>query len=187
MQTETGKKVWTEKELMALPDEGYKYELVNGELIMTPTGMEHGNIAMLIGGKLSLYAREKNLGIVCDSSTGFWMKSGNCRSPDVSFVDKERLRDLKRPPKKFFQGAPDLAVEILSPEDTVEKLHEKIIEYFENGTRLVWVVNPEDQTVLVYHTPQPDKLLRTGDELDGENVIPGFSMPVGELFAELEF
>lgn len=187
MGTTVEQKVWTEKDLMALPDDGHKYELVNGELVMTPTGMEHGDIAMLLGGKLSLYVREKKLGIVCDSSTGFWMKSGNCRSPDVSFVDKERLRGLKRPPKKYFQGAPDLVVEILSPEDTVEKLHEKIIEYFENGTKLAWVINPEEQTVLVYHSHQPDKLVQSDGQLDGESVVPGFSLSVAQLFADLDF
>jgi len=187
MQTETGKKVWTEKELMALPDDGNKYELVNGDLVMTPTGIEHEDIGARLTSALTRFVIEHKVGVVCGSSAGYWMKGGNLRSPDVSFIAKERLAGLKRPPKTFFGGAPDLAVEILSPEDTVERLHEKIVEYFENGTQLVWVVNPEEQTVLVYHTPQPDKLLRTGDELDGENVIPGFSMPVGELFAELEF
>ena len=108
-------------------------------------------------------------------------------SPDVSFIAKERLQGAKRAPKKFFDGAPDLAVKILSPSDTIEKLHEKIVEYFDNGAKLIWVLNLEEQIVLVYHTPQPDKLLRTNDELDGEDVVPGFSMPVSELFAELEF
>jgi len=106
---------------------------------------------------------------------------------DVSFVAMKRLQGLKRPPKKFFHGAPDLAVEILSPDDTVEKIHEKLVEYFENGTTLAWVVNPEEQAVLVYHSPQPDRLLWVGDQLDGESLVPAFSMPVADLFAELEF
>ncbi len=111
----------------------------------------------------------------------------NFLSPDVSFLAKERFQGLKRPPKKFFDGAPDLLVEILSPSDTVELLHEKIVEYFENGTRLLWVVNPAEQIVLVYHMQQPDRLLRSGEVMDGEQLIPGFTMPVAQLFAELDF
>lgn len=187
MQAETTKKIWTDEELMSLPDDGNKYEVVNGELVMTPTGAEHEHIGAVLLEKLLGYARSHRLGTVWGSSVGFRLRGGNVRSPDVSFVAKEKLAGLKRPPKKFPEYAPDLAVEILSPEDTVERLHEKIVEYFENGTRLVWVVNPEEQTVLVYRGPQPEKLLRTGDQLDGEKVLPGFAMPVSELFAELDF
>jgi Uma2 family endonuclease len=133
------------------------------------------------------YVRSHQLGIVCNSSTGFWMKRGNFRSPDVSFITKERLQGLKRPSQKFFQGSPDLAIEILSPSDTVEGIHERIVEYFENDTRLVWVVNLEEETVLVYRSPKPDQLLRAGNSLDGEAVVPGFLWPLAEIFAELEF
>ncbi len=114
------------------------------------------------------------------------MKSGNLRSPDVSFIAKERLQGLRHAPKKFFQGAPDLVVEILSPSDAVDGLHEKIVEYFETGARLIWVLNPEEETV-VYHSPQPHRLLKAADSVDGEDVIPGFSMPLSEIFAELDF
>lgn len=136
-------KVWTDAEFMALPQDGHRYELVNGELIdMGNSGIEHGEIGSFLGGSLSLYVRTHKLGRVCDSSTAFAMKNGNRRSPDVSFVAKERLQGLRRLPKGFFQGAPDLAVGVLSPSNTVEEIHEKIVEYFENGTRLVWVIYP---------------------------------------------
>lgn len=109
-------KVWTDAEFMALPQDGSRYELVNGELIdMGNSGMEHGEIGSFLGGSLSLYVRIHKLGRVCDSSTAFAMKNGNRRSPDVSFVAKERLQGLRRLPKGFFQGAPDLAVKVLSP------------------------------------------------------------------------
>lgn len=75
------------------------------------------------------------------------MKKGNLRSPDVAFVDKSRLHGLKRPFKGFFSGSPDLAIEIHSPNDTIEGIHNKMVEYFENDTRLVWAVNPLEQTV----------------------------------------
>lgn len=113
------------------------------------------------------------------------MKSGNLRSPDVSFIRKERLQGCKRPPKGFFKGSPDIAIEILSPTDTIESLHGKIVEYFENDTNLAWVVNSEEQTVLVYRSPQPRKLLTKNDLLDGEEVLKGFTFPIAELFAEI--
>ncbi|MBW4550717.1 MAG: Uma2 family endonuclease [Aphanocapsa sp. GSE-SYN-MK-11-07L] len=181
------RKIWTDEEFMALPEDG-RYELVNGELVnMGNSGMGHGEIGSFLGGSLSLYVRSKKLGVVCDSSTAFTLKTGNKRSPDVSFIAKERLQGVKRLPKGYFQGSPDLAVEILSPSHTVEEIHDKIVEYFENGTCLVWVVHPDEQYVLVYHSPSPDRLLRLIDSLDGEEVIPGFSLAIAELFAELEF
>ena len=137
-------KVWTEADLIALPDDGHKYELVNGSLVVGNAGMEHGNIGTFLGGALELHVRSKKLGATCDSSTGFRMESGNVRSPDVSFVSGARLQGLRRLPQGFFQAAPDLAVEILSLSNTVEEIHTKIVEYFENGAQLIWVINPEE-------------------------------------------
>lgn len=181
-------KIWTDEEFMALPEDEHRYELVNGELVdMGNSGMEHGYIASNLVIFLGGFVRSQKLGVICDSSTAFAMKAGNKRSPDVSFVSKERLQGVRRLPKGFFQGAPDLVVEVLSPNNTVEEIHDKIVEYFENGTRLVWVIHPDEQYVLVYHSPSPDRLLRLEDSLAGEEVVPGFTLPVAELFAELEF
>lgn len=181
-------KIWTDQEFMALPDDGRHYELVNGELVdLGNSGMEHGNIGAYLSGLLDLYVRSHKLGVTCDSSTAFSMKTGNKRSPDVSFVAKMRLKGLKRLPKGFFVGAPNLAVEILSPNNTIEEIHIKIVEYFENGSRLVWVIHPDEQYVLIYHQPQPDQLLRISDTLTGENVVPGFEVAIADLFIELDF
>jgi Uma2 family endonuclease len=181
------RKIWTDAEFMALPDSG-RYELVNGELVdMGNSGMEHGNFGIYLGGLIEIYVRSRKLGVACDLSTAFTLKSGNKRSPDVSFIARERLQGLKRLPKGYFQGAPDLVVEVISPSNTFEELHEKLTEYFDNGCRLAWVINPDEQVVLVYHQPQPDKLLRSSDSLDGEDIIPGFTLPVADLFAELDF
>jgi len=186
MQALVENKVWTEAELMALPDDSRKYELVEGEIVVSNAGIEHEFIGARLINSLFSFVWKHRLGIVCGSSAGCWMKSGNLRSPDVSFIAKERLQGLKRPPKEFWQGAPELVIEIISNE-TVGALHEKIVEYFENGTRLVWVLNPAEETVLVYHSPQPDRLLRASDAVDGEEVVPGFTMLVFEMFAELDF
>jgi Uma2 family endonuclease len=180
--------VWTDQEFMTLPEDGGRYELVNGEVVdVGNSGMEHGNIGIFLGGAIELYVRSKKLGVTCDSSTAFTLKTGNKRSPDVSFIAKERLQGIKRLPKGFFQGAPDLAVEVISPSNTFEEIHNKLVEYFDNGCRLAWVIHPDEQSVLVYRQPRPDQLLKLGDRLEGEEVIPGFSLPVADLFVELDF
>jgi Uma2 family endonuclease len=181
-------KIWTDEAFMALPDNENRYEIVDGELIsLGNSGMEHGNIGIFLGGLIEIFVRQHNLGVTCDSSTAFKMNGGNKRSPDISFVSKERLIGLKRLPKGFFDGAPDLAVEIISPGNTFEEIHNKIEEYFESGTRLLWVIHPDEKYVLIYHVPQPDRLLRSADILDGEDVILNFKVPVSDLFRTLEF
>lgn len=173
---------------MALPDDASRYEIVNGELVdMGNSGMEHGYVGSLLSVVIGGYVLSRKLGVICDSSTAFNMKSGNKRSPDLSFVAKERLRGLKRLPKGYFEGAPDLAIEVILPSNTFEEIHSKLVEYFESGARLVWVVNPDEQSVMVYRRPQPERLLTIADCLDGEEVIAGLTLPVAELFAELDF
>jgi len=181
-------KIWTDEAFMALPDDGSRYEIVNGVLVnMGNSGIEHGYIASILNILVGGYVLSHKLGIICDSSTAFKMKAGNKRAPDLSFVSKTRLQGIKRLPKGFFEGAPDLAVEVISPSNTFEELHDKIVEYFENGCRLVWVIHPDEQSVMVYYHPRPDRLLKITDILDGEEVIPGFTLPVADLFAELDF
>jgi Uma2 family endonuclease len=184
---ETLHQQWSDETFMALPDDGNQYEIVNGELVMSNSGAEHGYIAVILSTILYSFVRSQKLGVVLDSSTAFTLKTGNKRSPDVSFIAKERLQGLKKLPRGFWQGSPDLAVEVLSPSNTVEEIHNKIIEYFDNDTKLVWVINPEEEYVLIYHSPKPDRFLRDQDMLDGEEIIPGFQMAVADLFAELEF
>jgi len=176
-------KGWTEEQLLALPDIGHKVELVDGRLEMTPAGAEHGGISVNLVAPLATHVAARKLGRVFESSTGFWMKGGNLRSPDVSFVSAKRLRKLKKLPKGFLNGAPDLVVEVLSPSDTTEKVHEKMVEYFDNGARLGWIVSPSAKTVTVYRDGVADALLKINDTIDGEDVVPGFKLRVKALFA----
>ncbi|MBD1822765.1 Uma2 family endonuclease [Cyanobacteria bacterium FACHB-DQ100] len=181
-------KIWTDEEFMALPDNGDHYEFVDGQIrILECAGMEHGYLAALVGSYLGERCFDFKLGIMCNSSTAFRMKSGNLRSPDVSFVAKDRLKGLKKLPKGFFEGAPDLAVEVISPSNTFDEIHQKIVEYFESGSRLVWVINPDEETVLVYRGATLDRLLKKTDFLEGEEVIEGFRLAIAELFTELDF
>lgn len=188
-ELKTDKKVWTDEEFMALPKDGHRYEIVNGELVdMGSSGALHGYVCSLLVAALASYVLPQKLGVILDSSTAFKMKSGNRRSPDISFFAKERLQGMTELPTGFLDGAPDLVVEILSPGNTVEEIETKITEYFDNGARLVWVISPTQHYILVYRsTQEPDRLLKSTDSLDGEDVIPGFTLPVAELFQKLSF
>jgi len=189
LETPAEEKVWTDAEFMALNRDGHRYEIVNGKLIdMGNSGAKHGYIAIILSAALFNCVSTRKLGAMFDSSTAFKMKSGNKRSPDVSFMAKERLQGLDDIPDGFLEGAPDLAVEILSPSNTVAEIHDKLVEYFENGARLVWVINPKEKYVLVYRSSQePDRLLKSVDSLDGEEIVSGFTLPVAELFQKLAF
>ena len=182
-------KTWTDEAFMALPDDGHHYEIINGELIdMGNSGALHGYVCSLALAALAGYILPKKLGVILDSSTAFKMKNGNKRSPDIAFFAKERLQGMAVLPSGYLEGAPDLAVEVLSPGNTVEEIEDKLTEYFENGSRLVWVIHPTQHYVLVYRSAQePDRLLKGKDSLDGEEVIPGFTLAIADLFQKLDF
>lgn len=189
IETPTEKKIWTDAEFMALNRDGHRYEIVNGELIdMGNSGAKHGYVCSTLMILLGGYVRLHKLGAMFDSSTAFKMKSGNKRSPDISFMAKERLQGLDDLPDGFLEGAPDLAVEILSPSNTVEEIDQKLVEYFDNGSRLVWVIHPRQKYVLVYRNAQePDRLLKSNDSLAGEEIVPDFTLPIADLFQKLAF
>lgn len=179
------KKIWTEADLMALPDNGFDYELVDGELVMSPKNNRlHGRVCVRLSAALLAFVESKQLGEVCDSSTGFWMANRNCRAPDISFISKKRLQSARRKgsPQTFFQGAPDLAVEVKSPNNTRREMDERLKDFFESGTRLAWVIDPETQTVEVCTSPIERKLIGSGGLLEGGDVLPGFSYPIADLF-----
>lgn len=167
---------------MALPGDGHKYELVDGALVMTPAGFEHGDISVSLVTALNNHVRARKLGLVLDSSTGYKMPNGNLLSPDVSFVARERLQGMQRLPEGFFRGAPDLAVEVLSPSESKRHLERKLKDYFANGTRLAWVINPREPSVAVHHGVTADRVLSASETLEGENVVPQFVMALSDLF-----
>ena len=182
-------KVWTDAEFMALPDDGNRYELVKGELVnLANSGALHGYIAIILSAALFALVTSRKLGVLLESSTAFTMKNGNKRSPDIAFFAKDRLQGLEELPTGFLEGGPDLVVEILSPGNTVAEIEDKIAEYFANGTRLLWVISPGQHYVLVYRSGyEPQRLLTSGDFLEGEEVVPGFTFPVADLFHKLSF
>ena len=174
----------TASELYAMPDDGFRYELVKGELRkMSPSGSEHGAIIINISVLLAQYVRAKKLGVCFGAETGFKIASDpdTVRAPDLAFVSRERIPEGDHP-KKFWAGAPDLVVEVVSPGDTYGEVEEKVEEWLAAGARAVWVLNPKRRGVSVYRSMTDVTRLSEGDELEGGDVVPGFRCKVSELF-----
>jgi len=187
---ETPRNVWTEAELEALPEDGFLHEVVNGELVMSPkNSWFQGRICTRLVIAIGNFVTTHQLGAVLDSSTGFWMFNRNCRAPDVSFVPKSRLATLGFRPNetRFFPGAPDLAVEVLSENTTRAEIDERLKDFFASGTQVAWVIDPERQRVEVCHSLTKRQLVGAGGLLEGEHVLPGFTFPVADLFKEWDW
>ena len=156
-----------------------RYEYAKGELIpMPPTSVEHGYISANLSSLLHLYVREKQLGRVIISDTGFRVGE-QVLIPDIAFLANARIPDNL---SKASPIPPDLAVEVVSPTDVLNRVEEKAFTYLEAGTQLVWVLKPRSKTVAVYRSETDITLLTRNDTLTGENVIEGFSCQVAELF-----
>jgi Uma2 family endonuclease len=178
-------KTWTEAELQALPENGCLHEVVNGELVMSPKNdFYHGDICSRLLAALVNFNQARKLGVVLDSSTGFWMKNRNCRAPDISFVSKARLRSLgfSRTSRQFFPGAPDLAVEVVAPSNSRAELEARLKDFFASGTELAWVIHPEQRMVEIYQSPTRREMRAPGAFLDGGALLPGFQFPIADLF-----
>jgi Uma2 family endonuclease len=169
----------TEADLLRMPKDGRKYELVDGQIRVSPAGARHGLIIVKLTGRLQAFVERARLGYVFDSSTGFRLPKGNVRSPDISFVARGRFK--KGVPKGFVPFAPDLAVEVLSPEDRSRFILDKVGEYLDAGVRLVWVLDPEARSASVYRSLTAVRTLSAKDVLTGEDVLPGFRCRLREI------
>ncbi|MCA1614256.1 MAG: Uma2 family endonuclease [Acidobacteria bacterium] len=181
----TTTRLMTAEELIKLPRGRSRYELVNGELReMSPAGHNHGRIAARLTGALSRHVEDHELGEVYAAETGFTLKTNpdTVRAPDVSFIRQGRVEEVGDA-KGYWPGAPDLAVEVNSPGDTVGEVEEKVGEWLDAGAPLVWVVSPKLRTVTVYRSREDITTLTEKDTLDGEQIVPGFRYPVAKLFA----
>ena len=184
------KKVWTQAEIEALPDDGYNYEVVNGELAMSPkNNFEHENLCARLFLELANFNRTHRLGAVLGSNLGCWMQNRNCRAPDISFLPKARLQQLGFKPstRKFLPGAPDLVVEIVSPSNTRLEIDDRLKDFFASGAQLAWVIHPQEQFVEVCHSPTDRQLLGPEGVLDGEHLLPGFGYRLADLFKEWDW
>jgi Uma2 family endonuclease len=174
----------TADDLLRLPDDGMRHELVRGALrTMAPPGWQHGDLTSVIDGSLGPYARRLRLGRVVTNDAGFLLTSDpdTVRGADLAFVRRERLEALGEL-RGFFPGAPDLAIEVISPSDLYTEVDEKVAEWLEYGTVVVFVVNPRRRSVAVHRLGQPVSILSLGDALSAEDVVPGWSLPMQELF-----
>jgi Uma2 family endonuclease len=177
----------TAEELAQLPDDGWRYELVQGVLHkMAPAGGEHGVIAVRLTWRLAQYVEMNGLGVVCAAETGFRLAStpDTVRAADVSFIRQERVSALGIGPG-FWIGAPDLAVEVVSPGDRADEVKGKVHDWLDAGTHMVIIIEPRKQSVTVYRSPTEITNLTINDELTGGDVVPGWAMPVSALFAPL--
>jgi Uma2 family endonuclease len=181
----TTEKLVTAEELLELPRGKFRYELIKGELRqMSPAGYHHGKIVMRLSSALFQHADDNDLGDVCTAETGFLLTTNpdTVRAPDIAFVSKERADEVGNT-KSYGHGVPDLAVEVTSPSDTVSRVEEKVQEWLEAGTSLVWVVSPKLRTVTIYRSLTDIVTLTEKDMLDGGEVVPGFRFPIARLFA----
>jgi Uma2 family endonuclease len=173
----------TDEELLQAPRDGQKYERVDGEMRVSPAGARHGGVIVRLTVRLGAFVLERKLGHVFESSTGFrWPgrkadRPDNVRCPDLSFVATGRFAG-EREPEGFAALAPDLAVEVLSPRDRRGDVLEKVGEYLDAGTRLVWVIDPQTRTATAYRSLNEVRVLSEADALDGADVLPGFSCPL---------
>ncbi len=172
----------TAEELFNYPDPK-RYELVRGvPRVSEPPGGVHGRLAMKLGGRLDEHVTRLGLGTIL-VETGYVLERApdTVRGPDVSFVSTTRLPP-DRIPEQFIPGAPDLAVEILSPGDRWTEIEEKVADYLAGGARLVWLVDPRERQVTVRYPDRPPSVLTDRHILDGEDVVPGFTLDLAELF-----
>lgn len=183
--SETPARPMTAEELLRLPTGmGERYELVEGELrIMSPAGSRHGRIALRLGSFLEQAARQGRLGETFGAETGFVLSQhpDTVRAPDAAFVAAARI-PAGGLPDGFFPGAPDLAVEVISPSEAAADINRKVTEYFQAGARLVWVVYPDMRQVVVFRSARASVALAADDTLDGGELIPGFACPVANIF-----
>ncbi len=179
-------KLLTAEEFSRLPNppDGSKQELVKGEIVTrSPPGFKHGEIQLSIGSLLKQFVRAKGLGrITVESGLITERDPDTVRGPDVSFWSFERLPP-EQTPQVYPEVAADLCVEVLSPSNRLSQMRDKVQEYFARGVRMVWIVDPEERSVKVYRSADEGHILHEKATLSGEDVLPGFSCPVAELFA----
>ncbi|HEY0545342.1 MAG TPA: Uma2 family endonuclease [Pyrinomonadaceae bacterium] len=175
----------TADELFVMPEDGFLYELVKGELRkMSPPGSEHGMLVARLTIALGSHVEAHDLGVTFGAETGFKLASNpdTVLAPDFAFISNERIPETGIP-VAYWPGGPDLAVEVISPGNSRREMEEKIREYFAAGVRMVWMVYPKRRTVTVHRAGIEAVTLTETDALDGQDVVPGFRYSIAKLFA----
>jgi Uma2 family endonuclease len=164
------------------------YELVNGELVpIMPASLPHGRIMARLGRHMDWHVSESRLGVVY-TEAGFVLDVAGdperLRGPDIAFLSNQTLEAAGgEPVEGFFRGAPDLAVEVQSPNDRKGDLQQRVREFLDAGAKLVWTIHPAARSAMVFRPDGSARLLRETEALDGEDVLSGFRLPLAELFS----
>jgi len=178
----TTESITTAEQLLRTPDLG-RCELICGELIMmSPAGGMHGVVVGNVTGPLAVFVKQNRLGKVLGAETGFHIghDPDTVRAPDVAFVRAARLG--QGIPAGFFQGPPDLAVEVLSPDDRMGMVLAKVHRWLDAGCDTVWVIDPDKRTVSVHRKDEEPCVLGESEVLSGGDLLPGFALPLAEVF-----
>ena len=181
----TTKTLVTADELLRLPRGTARYELVNGELSqMSPSGHVHGKVAARVGAKLVSFVESQGLGEAYAAETGFLLRHDpdTVRAPDAAFVSSATLAAREIPDAGFFPGAPDLAIEVVSPSDAYTEVEQKVSEWLEAGTQVVVVLDPRRKTGRVYRSGSEVLSLGPSDTLSVPELLAGWTVPLSDLF-----
>lgn len=161
------------------------FELIDGTLVEKGMGYRESVLALAIASALRAFVVPRKLGLVSGPDGMIRLLPGLVRIPDVAFVSRERLPGGHMPEQPVPALIPELAIEILSSTNTEQEMLQKRRDYFEAGVRLVWIINPDTRTVDQFSEPNQATTLRESQTLDGGNVLPGFSVPLADLFSDL--
>ncbi|HEY2253633.1 MAG TPA: Uma2 family endonuclease [Planctomycetaceae bacterium] len=178
-------RVMTADELLQLPRGRFRYELIKGELLtMSPAGSAHGAITQRLSTLLDQYVTANGLGLVFGAETGFLIatRPDTVLAPDIAFVSARRIPATGLP-EGFWPGAPDLAVEVVSPGDSTREVDEKVAAWLTAGSEMVWVVRGRPKTVTVHHVGGKPEVLGVNDVLEGGSTLPGFRCRVADIFS----
>lgn len=177
----------TEQDVVAIRiSERRLFELCDGILVEKIMGYPESIIALVLGRILGNFVDQQDLGVIAGEAGMLRLAPGLVRIPDLSFISWQRLPGEQAPVEPIPNVSPDLAVEVLSEGNTQGEMQRKLTEYFAAGVRLVWLVDPRTRTVAVHSSPDSSELLRESDTLRGEPVLPGFQLPLTDLFAKLD-
>ena len=174
----------TAEDLSELPLSDVRAELVHGDVVREPpAGFGHGVQAARIGSFLQAWAERHGAGVVCGAETGFvlFRDPDTVRAPDAAFVSRERVAQVTDR-ERFFEGAPDLAVEVVSPGDRAPEVAAKIRDYLAAGSRQVWIVRPRERTLTIHRPGAAPLHLGANATLEGGDVLPGFSLRIARIF-----
>jgi len=180
----TSTALMTAEELMQLPDDGFRYELINGELEkMPPPGHPHGRIAFRLSLLLGQFILDNGLGEAFAPETGFQLTRNpdTVLAPDFAFVTNERFAEGSKA-EGYWPGTPELAVEVLSPSDRPGRVKKKILQWLSFGTKQVWIVDPKHSTVTIHRSESDSTTFSGSDYLEVQDLLPGLRLSLDRIF-----